>query len=287
MQEYETIIWDWNGTLLNDVDLCIEIANDILKNHGDVQLNETTYKDVFGFPITAYYEKIGIDFNKESFEDLTKKFIDDYGGNVKSCNLHEDAIDVLNEFKNQNKEQFILTAAHKEMVIPLLEHYKINHFFKAIEGLDNHRAESKVQRGIELIKNFKINPETAVLLGDTMHDYEVAEAIGVDCILIAKGHQSKERLIEKSKNEKAVLNNLSDLIKKDYKRVSCNFYDQLELYATLKQTVLVRYKNQEGNEEEQELKIKTFETKNKEEFLISNDGLRLRLDNIISCTKKI
>ena len=109
-------------------------------------------------------------------------------------------------------EQFILTAAHKESVLGLLDHYFIKDYFKEIEGLDNHRAESKVVRGKHLIENNCIAKKETVLIGDTIHDFEVANAIGVDCILIANGHQSKNRLVEKTDNQIKVLDFIGELI---------------------------------------------------------------------------
>lgn len=209
---YQTIIWDWNGTLLNDVDLCINIANELLQNHNGKVLDHKSYKAVFGFPITAYYQRIGIDFETESFEDLTVKFIKAYGAEVKNLDLHHNARKVLSTLQTANIDQYILTAAHKKDVLDLLDYYELKGYFKAVEGLDNHRAESKVDRGIELLKNNNIDSENALLVGDTMHDFEVAQAIGIDCVLISNGHQSKERLIEKIQSEDKVLEEISQLI---------------------------------------------------------------------------
>lgn len=212
LKQYNTIIWDWNGTLLNDIDLCVTIANQLLKDQNKTSLNQQQYKSVFGFPITDYYQKIGIDSSKESFEVLTKKFITAYSQEVKNCTLHHQATQVLEAFSIQNWSQYILTAAHKNAVLPLLDFHKINNYFKAVEGLDNHRAESKVHRGQELLKNNNILSYKTVLVGDTLHDYEVAEALGISCILIANGHQSKERLVKKTEKKVMVLDKIGDLL---------------------------------------------------------------------------
>jgi len=209
--DFKTIIWDWNGTLLNDVWLCVEIANKMLVDHNELNLDTEGYRAVFGFPITDYYQKIGIDLKKESFEVLTTKFVSSYGIGVKKCQLHQNAVDTLKMFASNKMDQYILTAAHKESVMPLLAHYSILEYFIEIEGLDNHRAESKVDRGMQLIENNKIKIDSAVLIGDTIHDLEVAKAIGVDCILIANGHQSKNRL-ENEKGSVAVLDDLKELM---------------------------------------------------------------------------
>ena len=211
INKYETVIWDWNGTLLNDISLCVEIVNGMLKNHNDLQLDEAHYREVFGFPITSYYERIGIDLKKESFEKLTHTFISNYDSNVRNCELHEKVVDTLDVFQKNNLNQLILTAAHKESVLQLLGHFSISHYFDQIEGLDNHRAESKVERGKYLIERNNISKNKTVLIGDTIHDFEVANAIGVDCLLIANGHQSKTRLANNTMNQIEIINSIDEL----------------------------------------------------------------------------
>jgi phosphoglycolate phosphatase len=208
---YSTIIWDWNGTLLNDIKLCVDIVSEMVKNHRGEPLGEEEYKAVFGFPISDYYKRIGIDFEKESFEELTRKFIGNYNSNVRNCNLHENVTNTLNHFQSKNVNQFILTAAHKKDVEELLLHYSINEYFTGIEGLDNYKAESKVQRGKALINQHRIKKESTVLIGDTIHDYEVAQKIGVDCILISNGHQSRERLMAEVGTEGKVMEKIDQL----------------------------------------------------------------------------
>ena len=210
--KYDNIIWDWNGTLLNDIDLCLGIANKMLANHQSLPLDLASYRNAFGFPITAYYEKIGIDLAKESFDVLTDKFVSDYNQGVQNCDLHESVFPILKQFKNQQKNQYILTAAHLDLVQPLLDQFDINHYFKVVEGVDNYRAEGKVNRGVQLMQNNQIQRAKTVLIGDTYHDFEVASAMDIDCILVADGHQSKERLIDFTNDEILVLNNLNELM---------------------------------------------------------------------------
>ena len=210
-ERYQNIIWDWNGTLLNDSRLCVEIVSNMLRDHSDFELNLDTYRNVFGFPIEDYYKKIGMDFQKESFEELTVKFISNYDKMIKDCNLHDETKQTLQSFQKAEVNQFILTAAHKESVLELLDHFSIDHHFTEVEGLDNHRGESKVDRGIHLVEKNEIKRETTVLIGDTDHDYEVAQEMGIDCILIANGHQSKSRLEQKTKGRIQVLDNMGEL----------------------------------------------------------------------------
>ncbi len=212
LHNYKNIIWDWNGTLLNDLDLCLGIAQNMVTNHRNTPLTLAEYKNAFGFPITGYYEKIGIDLKKESFEVLTDTFVSQYNIGVKKCDLHDGVFTILKQLKHLQKDQYILTAAHLDMVHPLLNRNDLHKYFEAVEGVNNFKAEGKVNRGIKLMQNHQIDKTQTVLIGDTYHDFEVASAMEIDCILIANGHQSKERLMDATNGKISVIDELKQLI---------------------------------------------------------------------------
>ena len=204
-----TIIWDWNGTLLNDLGLCVSSINVLLVKRNLPKLNSHKYKEVFSFPVKDYYQAVGFDFNKEEFDVPALEFIELYENHVKNCMLQTGALEVLNYFKEGGIKQFVLSAMHQNMLEKTLKHNGIFHFFEGVAGLGDHFAVSKVQRGQQLISQFKIEKENALIIGDTIHDFEVAQELGIRCILIADGHQSEERLVITGA---MVLKNLSDIM---------------------------------------------------------------------------
>lgn len=188
------VIWDWNGTLLNDAELAVETINSMLIRRNLPQLSVDRYKQVFTFPVKEYYRKIGFDFEAEPFEVPALEFIERYNEQVKGCCLHQDSTTVLNYFQSLGIRQFILSAMQQNTLDECLNHYQINHFFDHVSGLDNHYAASKIENGHRLIAELKLDARELVLIGDTIHDYEVAAELGCQCILIANGHQSREIL---------------------------------------------------------------------------------------------
>ena len=188
------VIWDWNGTLLNDAVLAVEIINQMLDRRGLPKLSVDNYKSVFTFPVKDYYQKIGFDFHTEPFEIPALEFIDSYNRKVIECDLHQDAMKVLNYFQSIGVRQFILSAMEQVVLDDCLNHYQINDFFEYVSGLDNIYAESKIENGHRLIAELKLKANELVLIGDTVHDFEVATELGCSCVLIANGHQSKQVL---------------------------------------------------------------------------------------------
>jgi phosphoglycolate phosphatase len=204
------IIWDWNGTLLSDLGLCVSSINFLLEKRKLPSLNPKKYREVFSFPVRDYYETIGFDFSSEDFEVPAMEFISLYESQVENCTLQPGALDVLRYFEEKGLKQFVLSAMHQEMLERTLKHNGILRFFEGVAGLGDHYAFSKVQRGQQLITQFKIEKKNALIIGDTVHDYEVAQELGIRCILVADGHQSEERL---KKTGAFVLNNLFEIKK--------------------------------------------------------------------------
>ncbi|MBN1819940.1 MAG: HAD family hydrolase [Prolixibacteraceae bacterium] len=205
---YKNIIWDWNGTLLNDLDLCVGTINILLADRKLPLLTNGRYKEVFSFPVKQYYEKAGFDFTKEDFAIPAREFIEKYNAKVNNCNLHFTANAVLEKFRIKKVRQFVLSAMKQDMLEATIRYHRIFDYFEKITGLDDHYAVSKIELGILLLKESRLNKNETCIIGDTLHDYEVAEELGVDCILIADGHQSKDRLLTSGVK---VLNSLEEL----------------------------------------------------------------------------
>jgi phosphoglycolate phosphatase len=204
-----SIIWDWNGTLLNDVELCISSINSLLKNRNLSQINTKKYKEVFSFPVKEYYKTLGFDFETEDFSVPAHQYIDLYYAGFGSCSLQENTIEVLTHFRKKGIRQFVLSAMEHEMLEETLKIKGIFHFFEGVAGLRDHYAVSKIDVGKQLILDFEIDRENTLMIGDTTHDFEVAQHLGVKCILIADGHQTPERL---EKTGGIVIGSLQELV---------------------------------------------------------------------------
>lgn len=192
--KYCYIIWDWNGTLLNDAHVCRSIMNGILESKNLPVMSAAKYQDIFDFPVSRYYEKLGFDYSKDSFEALGTLFIDTYEKQKDSCRLQNNARELLETLHNNEVKQAILSAYHHDALVELLASKNLSHYFDWILGADDHYAHGKEDQGKELIKDINPLDNATVLIGDTVHDYAVAKTIGIDCILVKGGHQSEERL---------------------------------------------------------------------------------------------
>jgi phosphoglycolate phosphatase len=192
--KYKHIIWDWNGTLIDDVWLVVEIMNKMLRKRNLPRIDTKKYREFFCFPVTKYYLKLGFDFSNESFEELTVEFTGEYYQRFNECKLFSEAEEVLKKISDMGISQSILSASKEDVLIEKIKYYGIDKYFCKIIGLENHYAESKIERGKKCIVELNLNPQEVLLIGDTIHDYVVSKQIGSDCLLIANGHHSYEKL---------------------------------------------------------------------------------------------
>lgn len=209
MENKKLVIWDWNGTLLNDVDVCIDSMNTMLKIRNMPLLTEDFYKNIFDFPIINYYEKLGFNFKTESFEDLSIQYISKYSELSKDCRLHNDALDTLQFFKNSNFNQVVISAMEIASLKKQIKERNIYDYFIDIIGLDNIHAKSKIEIAKNFISSNDFDNNNTFLIGDTFHDYQVAEAINCKCYLVTKGHQNLDRF--KNMENTIIIQNLKDL----------------------------------------------------------------------------
>ena len=191
---YRHIIWDWNGTLLDDLDLSIDIMNGLLGRRGLPLLDRNRYHRLFDFPVSAYYQRLGFDFARDSFENLSVEFISAYDARRWECRLQPGAQTILESLQNAGVTQSVLSAYRQETLQEIVGHFGLTPRFLRILGLENVYAHSKAELGRSWVTELGLPPGEILLVGDTRHDLEVARAIGVDCVLVAGGHHSEERL---------------------------------------------------------------------------------------------
>ena len=196
MKKYTYVLWDWNGTLIDDLQMNIDLENSMLKERGLPPLpSKEFYLENFDFPVLDFYYLIGYTFESESFEEVGEIYAAEYEKRLETTGLFPDARNVLDTLSKKGFKQVIISATEQNMLLSQVDRYGISDYFESILGTDNKLGQSKVQTALSWLKENGIDPKTAVFIGDTLHDLETARAIGCDCILTSRGHFSKKRLL--------------------------------------------------------------------------------------------
>ena len=208
MKEVKTVIFDFNGTILDDLDLCFNILNKMLNMYNHPSITKERYLNIFTFPVIEYYKKAGFNFDKESFDELAPIFMDLYQPNSLKCKLHKGIIEFIKKWRNEGKKIVLLSASKRNLMIEQLQSFEIEDLFDEILGTGTINAVGKLDIAKDYLERNNVDASSTIMIGDTLHDDEVAEVLGIGSFLIAKGHQSKERLL---KSKAIVLNDISEI----------------------------------------------------------------------------
>ena len=194
----ELIIWDWNGTILDDALVCKTIANIMLAERGIPTLPDMdAYRAVFGFPIKAYYERMGYRFgpDDEPYETVADEFVVLYDRLYGTSVLRPGILAFLDKRKEEGYRQVLLSATRRDQLLEQVAAFgDVGDRFERKLGLTDHYAFSKAALARDFIEREGIPRERTLFIGDTDHDFEVSSAIGCPCVLLEGGHQSRERL---------------------------------------------------------------------------------------------
>ncbi len=190
---FDYIFWDWNGTLFDDAEQTCESVNTMLKNRSIAPITLETYRDIIEVPIINFYEKV-MDVSKETMEGLSEEFHFYWGEYLTDNPLAKNAKNVLKELSDSGIKQYIFSSSRNELIEPFLRKFDIAKYFEKVLGAPDCYVGSKVERTRDFIEKSGIDKSRVLFVGDMVHDYEVASAVGSECVLISLGHQSKESL---------------------------------------------------------------------------------------------
>lgn len=190
------IIWDFNGTIIDDTQACLNIEIKMLKDRNmkhDYTIDD--YRNLFCFPVINYYYLLGYTFEKESYKEISDEFNVEYDAVFPTLPLMPDFLSKIQESIDKGYKNVILSATLQSTLEEELKILKIDQYFDELIGVDDNMAFSKVEHAKRWIKENNIDPKECFYIGDTTHDAETSTAIGVeDFVLVSSGHQSYEVL---------------------------------------------------------------------------------------------
>jgi phosphoglycolate phosphatase len=190
------ILWDWNGTLLDDTEAALATLNEMIAVRGGQPIGMEFYRDHFAFPVRPFYDKIGIvAHDEDEWNGIAREYHEVYGRQPKKLNPL--AVTALEMAKEAGCRQSMVSALRQDLLEADMARNGVTKYFERICGSDNLDGASKLDRARVLLRTLNDTVPSGthfVLIGDALHDKEVADALGIDCILCAQGSHAAWRL---------------------------------------------------------------------------------------------
>jgi phosphoglycolate phosphatase-like HAD superfamily hydrolase len=187
------LVWDWNGTLLDDLELVVAATNTCLATVSGPRVTADEHKRGFRRPVSAYYEFVlGRPVTPEEFLALDLAFHTAYRAGVPECKLAADAADAIASWPGT---QSLLSMWFHHELVPVVTGYGLAGHLNRIDGL-----RGDVTGGVKApylsahLAALGVPPAECVLIGDSVDDAEAAEEVGARVVLYAGGFTDEDRL---------------------------------------------------------------------------------------------
>ncbi|MGF7234212.1 MAG: HAD family hydrolase [Frankia sp.] len=188
------IVWDWNGTLLDDFGACLAAVNHAVADYG-IAVSAQTYHRCFTRPLHVHYARlIGRDLRAGEYDGLARRWADAYTRLVPSTRLREHAEDVLEAVATAGCSQSLLSLWDDHALRLEIRRRGLGRWFRLAEGATAD-AQKKGPLLAAHLERLGAGSRPVVLVGDSEDDAVAAAGVGIDCVLVTSGYQPRETLM--------------------------------------------------------------------------------------------
>lgn len=189
------IIWDFNGTLLNDTQLSLDVDNNVFEKLGIPGITLDDYRNNMTMPVRDFYSAVGVDYSVHSYETIARLWLDEFNQKAVGVGLVSGALDAIRFFHGQGRSQSVLSASYEPSLRKQCEALGLTPYMMDISGLEDESASKKTEIGRRQLRELGLEGRDVVLIGDMLTDAHLAEDLGADCILVSWGHNDLKRLL--------------------------------------------------------------------------------------------
>lgn len=189
------IIWDWNGTLLNDLPIILDAVNDTVGMVGLPQITLDQYRTFYTRPVKKFYDQIaGQEIDHDQYMLIDRLFHERYHATVGDASLAPGAHGVLSDLAAGPHGQSLLSMAPHDELQVALSFFDVEHFFAIAQGNEGPPGGFKTQHLAEHLRLLGTDPSLVTMIGDTVDDGHAAIENGIDCVLYDDGSHHRSDL---------------------------------------------------------------------------------------------
>ncbi|MFD7263301.1 HAD family hydrolase [Streptomyces sp. NPDC059874] len=192
------IVWDWNGTLLHDIDAVMAATNASFAELGFAPITLETYRDLYVVPVPKFYERLmGRLPTDEEWVVMDETFHRHYWAAAEHSGLADGARELLQDWERAGLTQSLLSLAPHEKLVPLVRAHGIDRHFLRVDGRIGPSHTSKaghLVRHMAAMDGTRVTPDRTVLIGDAVDDALAAAHVGARAVLYTGGSHSRASL---------------------------------------------------------------------------------------------
>lgn len=183
------IIFDLDGTLVNSI---VDITNSLNHAIEPYKLEKMTVEKTMGLVgegLTALVEKVLGRENASIMPSVMDRFISHYSEHLTDFTVPypgvPETLEKLDEYRKA-----VVSNKREALSKRVLDDLKLSHFFDVILGSDSVAAKKPSPEPIlQILRMVKVDPDGAVIVGDSNYDMEAGRAAGIKTIGVTYGYR--------------------------------------------------------------------------------------------------
>ncbi|WMX46744.1 HAD family hydrolase [Streptomyces roseicoloratus] len=189
------LVWDWNGTLLDDIGAVIGATNAAFAELGLASITLERYRELYTVPVPKFYERLmGRLPTDEEWLVMDDAFHRHYWAQAEGCGLTAGAADLLAARQTAGHTQSLLSLAPHEELIPLVRRHGIAERFVRMDGRTDRSTDGKSGHMVRHLAALKVDAARIVVIGDAADDARAAAHVGAKAVLYTGGSHSRRSL---------------------------------------------------------------------------------------------
>jgi phosphoglycolate phosphatase-like HAD superfamily hydrolase len=209
-REVRHLVWDWNGTLLHDIEAVLVGTNASLATLGLPPITLETYRSAYCQPIPLFYERlVGRPVSDDEFRRLDAAYFDEYHRHLPRCALTDGVEELLGAWQAGGGTQSLLSMYPHERLVPLVERLGVSRWFRRVDGVRGPTGGLKAEHLVRHLEALELDAGEVMLIGDSLDDAASAAKVGARCVLYGGGFHSPESLAAAGV---PVVNSLADAV---------------------------------------------------------------------------
>lgn len=192
---YELIVFDWDGTLLDSIGWIVSCLQHAASECGLEIPGEQAARDVIGLNIQGAMQKLfpgtAAVTQAQLVQHYSRRF---FTRQLGQWDLFDGVYDMLLQLKQCGLQLAVATGKSRSGLNRALQDTQTEHIFAATRCADETASKPAPLMLHEIMEQLYAEPECTLMVGDSVHDLQMAINAGVDAVGVACGAHSKDIL---------------------------------------------------------------------------------------------
>ena len=192
---FDLIIFDWDGTLVDSIDWIVCCLQKAARSQGCDIPEEQAAKEIIGLSIQKAMEKLFPEIDEKTQEQLIASYSQEFFSKpITEDDLFSGVNEMLQKFKQAGYQLAVATGKSRSGLEKAMQGTGLSDFFHITRCADQTASKPHPVMLEEIIKEMAVSKERVVMVGDSVHDMQMAINAGISSIAVSCGANSTEQL---------------------------------------------------------------------------------------------